>query len=200
MKTQWVCLPLLALASCTAEGPAPAAVADSSPSAVEARAGAAARDFSARLQTALKTQLESEGAVAAIAFCKHEAAKIAAQTGKAHGVALGRIPVPGKVRNPANALATWQAEGLTQLIRQQRQGMPVAELRWQQTQGLPEGIALRMMRGIEVQPACLSCHGQTLAEPVRTALAKHYPNDTATGFSAGDLRGALWVEVPASMN
>ena len=37
-----------------------------------------------------------------------------------------------------------------------------------------------------------------IRDSTRAALARHYPGDTATGFEAGDLRGALWVEVPAS--
>ena len=33
---------------------------------------------------------------------------------------------------------------------------------------------------------------------VRTAIAERYPDDRATGFDVGDLRGALWVEVPSA--
>lgn len=39
---------------------------------------------------------------------------------------------------------------------------------------------------------------QALAGDTRAALERLYPGDTATGFDAGDLRGALWVEVPAA--
>jgi len=54
-----------------------------------------------------------------------------------------------------------------------------------------------MMRSIATEPGCLACHGSEVAEPVRAAIAERYPDDHATGFAVGDLRGALWVEVPA---
>jgi hypothetical protein len=40
---------------------------------------------------------------------------------------------------------------------------------------------------------CLACHGQTLAPGVAEVLAREYPRDAATGFSAGQLRGAFYV-------
>ena len=62
----------------------------------------------------------------------------------------------------------------------------------------PEGVALRLMRGIATEPGCLACHGAQVAPAVRTAIAAHYPDDAATGFAVGDLRGGLWVEVPTT--
>jgi len=37
---------------------------------------------------------------------------------------------------------------------------------------------------------------ETITEEVATAIAENYPEDMATGFTEGDLRGWLWVEVP----
>ena len=59
-------------------------------------------------------------------------------------------------------------------------------------------LALRLMRGIATEPGCLACHGAQVAPAVRAAIAAHYPDDAATGFAVGDLRGGLWVEVPAT--
>ena len=46
----------------------------------------------------------------------------------------------------------------------------------------------------------MTCHGpkDKISEEVKGQLAKLYPNDTATGFQTGDLRGWFWVEVPTS--
>ncbi|MBZ0088891.1 MAG: DUF2309 domain-containing protein, partial [Thermoanaerobaculia bacterium] len=45
---------------------------------------------------------------------------------------------------------------------------------------------------------CGACHGQPgeLAPGVAEVLARRYPGDTATGYTAGDLRGAISVRVP----
>ena len=39
---------------------------------------------------------------------------------------------------------------------------------------------------------------ESIPADVRAALAELYPADRATGYSVGDLRGWLWVEVPAA--
>ena len=35
-----------------------------------------------------------------------------------------------------------------------------------------------------------------MPQELRDALSKHYPQDQATGYRNGDLRGALWAEAP----
>jgi hypothetical protein len=40
---------------------------------------------------------------------------------------------------------------------------------------------------------CLQCHGEALAPEVTQALAARYPDDRATGFREGQLRGALSI-------
>lgn len=182
-----------AAASPAAVAPAPAA--DSA--AARERAQAAARDFSTQLRTALQAKLGEGGTEGAIAFCHDEAPKIAARVGAAHGVRLGRVPVPGRIRNPANAAQDWQAAVLADFQARAAAGTPPGELVAVRDHGLPPGVALRMMRGIAVEPACLACHGKTLSPQTAAALRRLYPGDTATGFEVGDLRGALWVEVPA---
>ena len=52
--------------------------------------------------------------------------------------------------------------------------------------------------GIRTEPACLLCHGPAVAAPVQSAIRARYPQDAATGFEEGSLRGAFWVEVPMS--
>ena len=51
----------------------------------------------------------------------------------------------------------------------------------------------RYMKAIPTKGLCLTCHGETLSEPVKAALLKHYPDDTATGFNVGDIRGAFTI-------
>jgi hypothetical protein len=54
------------------------------------------------------------------------------------------------------------------------------------------------MKPIAVQPQCLLCHGspETIPESIRTVLKEHYPFDAATGYKAGDLRGAVSIKAP----
>lgn len=200
------CALVLAIAGCarTTVPATPAAVVvapqatASVPMAPAERAKAAGAAFAGALKSALGAKLAADGTVGAIDFCHDEAPKIAARVSAEYGVRLGRVPVAGRQRSPANAPAAWQAEVLAAFEREAAAGTPVSALQRVRTEGLPAGIALRSMRGIAVEPVCLACHGKALADDTRAALARHYPDDTATGFEAGDLRGALWVEVPAS--
>ena len=64
-----------------------------------------------------------------------------------------------------------------------------------------EPVAVRLESGrigyvepIILQPMCTTCHGESLSEPVATQIAELYPDDAATGFREGDLRGVFWAE------
>lgn len=115
-----------------------------------------------------------------------------------YGVRLGRVALPGRNRNPAQAAAGWQLDALKDFQRAVLEGAPAADQVAVMREGLPGGVALRMVRGIATEPICTACHGQDVAPQVLAAITRHYPRDAATGFQVGDLRGALWIEVPAT--
>ncbi len=46
-----------------------------------------------------------------------------------------------------------------------------------------------------IKGPCLRCHGASIGPEIAARLRRDYPNDRATGFSAGDFRGLFWVEV-----
>ena len=52
------------------------------------------------------------------------------------------------------------------------------------------------MKAIVTQPLCTVCHGRNLAEEVAGILGDAYPHDRATGYEAGELRGAFVVVWP----
>lgn len=115
-----------------------------------------------------------------------------------HGVRLGRVAAPGRNRNPAHAADDWRLETLQAFQQAVDDGAEAGEQVSVARHDLPDGVALRMMRGIATRQGCLACHGGAVEPDVREAIAARYPGDGATGFEVGDLRGALWVEVPAA--
>lgn len=56
---------------------------------------------------------------------------------------------------------------------------------------------LRYMRPLVALPLCINCHGpkENISADVKTILAEKYPEDRATGFLVGDLRGAISVKI-----
>lgn len=155
-----------------------------------ARAQSAMGDLGQRLKAALSAKMQSEGAVAAVDFCHVEAPLIAARVAAEHGVSVGRTAL--RHRSPANAPSDWQAAVLADFAAQD-DVPPPQRLYAQRGTG-----QLRVARGIAVKAPCLACHGSDIAEPVRAAIAERYPDDAATGFAEGDLRGMFWAEVPVS--
>jgi hypothetical protein len=190
--------PVIAMAAMTPESTTFAATA-SAAGPLE-RAQSAAQAFSKQLRGTLRAAMEGEGPVAAVEVCHAAAPAIADEVMREHGVRLGRVALPGRNRNAGQAATDWRLDVLGTFQRAVDNGAPAAEQVWVQKEGLPDGIALRMMRGIATEAACTACHGTNIAPEVRAIIARHYPGDAATGFEPGDLRGALWVEVPATRN
>jgi hypothetical protein len=60
---------------------------------------------------------------------------------------------------------------------------------------LPEGT-FGYVEPIRVRHFCLSCHGPSLEPSLEGVIRELYPDDQATGFSAGDFRGLFWVTMP----
>jgi hypothetical protein len=145
----------------------------------------AARDA---MFTSLKGRLMevvgTDGPVAAIAVCVKEAPQIAERTSQEHGLAIGRTSF--RLRNKDNAPPEWA----TQLVAD-RVGEPTY---------LTRDDKIAALLPIQLQAPCLMCHGpdDTIPPDVKAALAEHYPEDQATGFQEGDLRGWFWVEVPGA--
>lgn len=137
--------------------------------------------FKQQLMGALKAGL-AEGPAAAINACRLEAPAIAAGL-TTEAVQLGRTS--HRLRNPANTGPEWAQQVLTSYLEQPADWKP-------QTVALPDGRR-GYVEPIVTQPLCLACHGKTLDETVEAMLAAHYPEDQATGFAAGDLRGVFWV-------
>ena len=55
------------------------------------------------------------------------------------------------------------------------------------------GNEFRFMKAIPTGAVCLKCHGTDLSPAVTAKLTELYPDDKATGFKEGDLRGAFVV-------
>lgn len=160
----------------------------------EQRAGAAAKAFSGELRSTLMAAMAEGGPLAGVEVCQAEAPKIAARIGEAHGVQIGRVGV--RSRQPANRLEGWQKKVLADWAATPPAGSPAT---WAPVVNLDAASGtLRWAKAIETEGGCLVCHGAAIEPQLQAAIRTRYPDDPATGFAAGSLRGLLWVEVPAS--
>ena len=140
--------------------------------------------FKQQLKLALSEGL-ARGPVAAIDICRLKAPAIA--RGLSHdAIRMGRTS--HRLRNPDNIAPDWVAPILDEWLRDSH-----PEPRTVAIGDDREGY----VEPIQLQPMCVVCHGEFLAADVSEAIAAAYPEDEATDFAVGDLRGAFWVEYPA---
>jgi len=156
-----------------------------------AAAKAAIKNLAGALQAELKNAMQTGGPVAAIAVCNTQAMPVTAKVAADHGMNLSRVSL--RNRNPDNASNDWQSAVLEDFERQKSAGKDVTTLAWSETASVEGGQEFRFMKAIPTGTVCLKCHGTTLAPGVGDVLAELYPEDRATGFSEGDIRGAFVV-------
>jgi hypothetical protein len=179
---------------CRREQPAPAAGASPSASAavdplpaVEAAATRLKTELRAKLQTAMK----DGGPAKAIDVCATEAPLLYSKIAKETGVKVGRASL--RLRNPADAPPAWVAEWLK--AQGERKAEGVEGVRAVVDAGGGKKSA-RVLQPIAIEAPCLACHGGAtkIAADVKDALSARYPQDLATDYALGDLRGAVWAE------
>ena len=157
-----------------------------------------AGDLLGQLGQKLKAAMSTDGPVAAVSVCKESAPAIARQLSIANDAKVTRVGTRVRNQNMGTPNA-WQKEALTQFEARLSQGEKAAEIEYWQVADNGHGKSeLRFAKAIAVQPQCLSCHGsaQDIAAPLSEKLRIEYPNDQATGYSAGQLRGAVVVTRP----
>ena len=142
----------------------------------------------------LKAALSASGPEGAIGVCKERAPQIAADVSKQFGFDVKRVSP--KNRNPAGIPDAWEAEAQAGLEKRMVAGEKPETLDTWQVVSTPAGKQFRYAKALPVQPLCLTCHGDAAAIPdgVKARLAAEYPNDKATGYAPGMVRGIVSVQ------
>jgi len=162
--------------------------------ALAAQARGIVKSFATDLKQTLVKTMKSEGPVAAIAVCNVSAPEIAEEKAAASGWKVGRTSA--KLRNPENAPDSWEAKVLAMFATKKAAGKDLKTLQFYETVEENGKKSFRYMKAIPVAKGCLACHGENVKDPVKASLKDLYPQDTATGFKIGDLRGAFTLTKP----
>lgn len=151
-----------------------------------------AKAFMGQMKPLLLEQVQTAGPAGAIDTCAIEAPALAASLSKTSGWSVNRVSA--LPRNSASAVADdWEATVLADFEQRLLEDADTALL----THGEIVDGEYRFMQGQVVGGVCLLCHGATISEDVRAALEARYPDDRATGYSPGELRGAISLRRPA---
>lgn len=134
-----------------------------------------------KLSGHLVQTLNEGGPSEAVEVCYRLAPDIATEISEQHNVRIGRSGV--RLRNPRNTPPNWAKS----FVGSKTESPTFVTL--------SNGRAAALLP-IKLQSQCLMCHGpvEQIPEDVQRVLSKRYPNDQATGFREGELRGWFWVE------
>ena len=159
---------------------------DKRTSDLEVQAQDLVSQYVGRLQPTLKQALAEGGPTLAIEVCASEAPKIAQALSIESGWLVKRVSL--KSRNASRAQPdSWERPVLEAFDRRQATGELAADIH---QQGENNG-QFRYMQAQGVVGVCLLCHGENLSQPVRDSLQQYYPDDKATGYLPGQVRGAI---------
>lgn len=148
------------------------------------------------LSSNLQSAIQQGGVSNALPFCSLAASPLTAGMAGKHGVTIRRVT--HKPRNPAG-----QADAAElAILRQFEAALPAAS-----ATNPPPPIVTNFTANTTTffapivlnNELCLKCHGEPgkdLATENVAVIQRLYPQDRATGFKLGDLRGAWRIDIP----
>ncbi len=156
----------------------------------EEQSRALADQFQGELMKALQGAIAEKGVAGAVGACTVIAPEIAQRLSAQSGAVVRRTAL--RTRNPAAKPDAHETAALEDLATApMADGKPREVYGWVKT---GDAETFRYMRAIPTGPVCVACHGSAIAPDVAAAIAKAYPQDAATGFAVGDLRGAFSIQ------
>lgn len=181
---------LIGLLSALATAVPSQAFAENHRLALEVQANAIVKKFAGQLKPTLKQAIQTGGFEHAIDVCAKEAPAIAKQLSDETGWRVKRVSL--KPRNPNAKPNHFELKVLTSFDARQKLGEPADQLVY----SVKDADGFHYMKALPVEAVCLNCHGTNVAPNIRNAIAKHYPDDMATGYSLGEIRGAFSLVKP----
>ncbi|MDD5250832.1 MAG: DUF3365 domain-containing protein [Rhodocyclaceae bacterium] len=149
-----------------------------------------------RLLQVLVAEIGKGGPESAISVCRERAPLMAKAASEKTGWAIRRVSL--RPRNPKAAPDAWEKAVLEDFDRRAAAGESPALL--EKSEVVAEGgqRVFRYMKALPTQEVCLLCHGapERLTPPVTAKLRELYPDDQATGYEVGQVRGAITLKKP----
>lgn len=149
------------------------------------------------LKSNLQKQMKEEGPLGAVQFCADKAMQLTDEVNAYAKKGIKVKRVSEKFRNPANA-----PDNLDQVAfkyfatRKAETGEYPSEFILRQRYKEDKDIEIfRYYEPLVMQDACMTCHGDAIKPDVAAAIKGRYPEDLATGYKLGELRGLIAVQV-----
>jgi len=155
------------------------------------RAKEFAQSTGSTLMGELSKAMGEGGVINAVEYCSLNALSLTDSMSKTLNVQISRIS--HKNRNPNNNASTKELEMISQYISKKEEGIEL------KPRSVTSEDAYTVYIPIEVKGLCLNCHGEVgkdIADEDYIVISNLYPDDRATGFQLGDLRGLWKISFP----
>jgi len=140
----------------------------------------------------MKAHMKKGGPMDALSFCSTEAYPLTEKVNKElpEGVTVKRISL--KYRSPANQPQADEAKVLEamQTLKDANVVLPKHFV-----EKVDENVYKFYKPLVIKKGVCLKCHGDIQNKDLKRAISERYPDDKATGYKMGDLRGAVVVTI-----
>ena len=150
--------------------------------------------FGGDLKHVLKTAMKSGGPIQALEQCNIQAGPIAKENALSSGWGIGRTSL--KVRNESNTADEWETKTLRQFEQRKAAGENLKTMEYAEMVKVDDKVFYRYMKPIPTAGLCVTCHGGEISQDITNKVKSLYPNDQATGFKVGDIRGAFTLQKP----
>lgn len=140
------------------------------------------------LKSQLQTAMKTGGPAKAVEVCQKIAPELARSVSEDKGMDITRVSL--KNRNPVMGIPNeWETAVLEDVESRKLAGDDPQTLSYAEV----VDNQFRFMKAVPAGAVCLHCHGTGLKPEVTARLNELYPDDKATGFQEGDIRGAFVV-------
>ncbi len=151
------------------------------------------KELAEKVRGLLLQEIERGGFENAAHVCSELAQAITQQFNKRTGYYARRVSL--RYRNPKNIPDDYERRKLEELDFLNREKRLENEYMEVVKEGSQE--YLRYMKPLVAIPLCLVCHGpkENIPSEIKAMLVEKYPDDRATGFLSGDVRGGISVKI-----
>ena len=150
-----------------------------------------------KVVAAMQEAVAEKGVAGAIPVCKEQAPALIKEKRKETGWDIRRVSL--RTRNADRATPDmWEVRQLADFNIRAANGEKPETLEKSEVVTINGKQVFRYMKALPVADVCMKCHGpaEGLDAGLRAKLAENYPHDQATGYTKGQIRGALTVKRP----
>ena len=159
----------------------------------KAELGGYAKEYMMGLKSVLVKNMQEGGAMKAINVCSDTAADMTQIYSEKNNVIVKRAS--NKNRNDNNKPDSFEEKALAHFSDLLNSGKLTNDISLIENVEINKKDFVKFAKPILVDAPCLNCHGtkEQISKEVAEVINTKYPNDKATGYKIGDLRGVISV-------